>query len=81
MKDDTCSICGGAKTDTTTSFTVDYKLGVVIVRDVPAKACVQCGEEWIIDEVAGKLEKIVKVAKDQKQEIFDASFNNYLLAS
>ncbi len=79
--EDFCPICGGTKIDSKTSFTVDYKTGVVLVRDVPARVCTQCGEEWISDENAEKLEKIVKVAKQQKQEILVANFNEYSLAS
>ena len=80
-KEDICPICGGTKIESATSFTVDYKTGVVLVRDVPAIVCTQCGEEWISDEIAEKLEKIVKVAKQQKQEIFVANFSKYSLAS
>ncbi|MCB9220087.1 MAG: type II toxin-antitoxin system MqsA family antitoxin [Ignavibacteriales bacterium] len=81
MKKNICPICSGKKVESTTSFTVDYKVGVVLVRDVPAKVCTQCGEEWISDEVSENLEKIVSIAKNQKQEVFVASFSNYSLAS
>lgn len=81
MKENICPICHGVKIDSTTSFTVDYNSGVVVVRDVPAKVCMQCGEEWIQDEVASKLEEIVSIAKKQNQEIFIAKFSSYSLAS
>ena len=81
MKEDICPICGGEKIDSTTSFTVDYNSGVVVVRDVPAKVCMQCGEEWISDEIAAKLEEIVSISKKQNQEIFIAKFGSYSLAS
>jgi YgiT-type zinc finger domain-containing protein len=81
MKENLCPICGGIKNESTTSFTVDYKEGVVVVRDVPATVCLQCGEEWINDEAASKLEEIVTLAKRQKQEIFVTRFANYSLAS
>lgn len=81
MKEDICAICGGVKVHSTASFTVDYNTGVVLVRDVPAKVCMQCGEEWILDEIASKLEEIVSIAKKQNQEIFIAKFGNYSLAS
>ena len=81
MKNNICPICGGEKIDSTTSFTVDYNTGVVVVRDVPAKVCMQCGEEWLSDEIAAKLEKIVNIAKKQNQEIFVGKFDNYSLAS
>lgn len=81
MKEDVCPMCGGFKKESSTSFTVDYNYGVIVVREVPAMVCVQCGEEWIGDEVAAKLEKIVSVAKKQQQEIFIAKYNCYPLAS
>jgi YgiT-type zinc finger domain-containing protein len=81
MKEDICPMCGGIKNDSNTSFTVDFTTGVVVVRDVPAKVCNQCGEEWISDEIASKLEEIVSIAKKQNQEIFIAKFNSYSLAS
>ena len=81
MKEEICAICGGEKVDSTTSFTVDFNNGIVVVRDVPAKVCMQCGEEWISDEIASKLEGIVSIAKKQNQEIFVAKFGSYSLAS
>ena len=81
MKEEICAICGGEKVDSTTSFTVDFNNGVVVVRDVPAKVCMQCGEEWISDKIASKLEGIVSIAKKQNQEIFVAKFGSYSLAS
>lgn len=81
MKEDICPMCGGMKTESTTSFTVDFSTGVVVVRDVPVSVCLQCGEEWISDEVASKLEDIVSIAKKQNQEIFIAKYSSYSLAS
>ena len=52
----TCPICGGNKVKGTTTFTVDLGFGVVVVRNVPAMICEQCGEEWIGSETALKLE-------------------------
>ena len=41
------------------SFTVDLGFGVVVVRNVPALVCDQCGADWIADETAERLEKTV----------------------
>jgi YgiT-type zinc finger domain-containing protein len=46
-----------------TTFTVDIGSGVVVVRHVPARVCRQCGEDWIRDAVAERLERIVSEAK------------------
>jgi YgiT-type zinc finger domain-containing protein len=58
-----CPLCGGEKEPGTTTFTVDLKFWVVVVRDVPALVCSQCGEAWIEDPVAAKLEDIVADAR------------------
>ena len=47
-----CPVCGGRKEDGTTTYTVDSGEGVIVVRNVKAKICVQCGEEWIDNEIA-----------------------------
>ena len=45
---------------------VDLGFGVVVVRHVPALACVQCGETWLEDEVAGRLEEVVDDARSRQ---------------
>ncbi len=58
-----CPLCGGEKKSGTTTYSVDLGFGVVVVRDVPAKICNQCGEEWIEDRIAKELERIVDNAR------------------
>lgn len=60
-----CSACGGTLQQGETTTTVDFGTGVVVVRNVPATVCSQCGMEWIDDDVAAKIETIVKEAKDK----------------
>ncbi len=62
-KPEICPLCGGVKKDGSTTFTVDFGDGLVVVRQVPAKVCSQCGANWIIDEIAEKLEGIVADAR------------------
>ena len=59
----TCYACGGTMIQDETTVTVDFGSGVVVVRNVPATVCSQCGMEWIDDEAAAKIEVIVKEAK------------------
>jgi len=68
VKDNLCPICGGGLENGQTSFTVDYTSGLVVVREVPALVCSQCGESWIQDEIADKLENIVQEAKRNHRE-------------
>lgn len=60
-----CPLCGGEKQPGTTTFAVDLKSGVVVVREVPALVCTKCGDAWIEDRVATKLESIVSDARSK----------------
>ncbi|MBI3596705.1 MAG: type II toxin-antitoxin system MqsA family antitoxin [Nitrospirae bacterium] len=64
-----CPICGGRKVSGKTTFSVDLGFGVVIVRNVSATICDQCGEEWISPDVARKLEKLVEEARQKKLQV------------
>ncbi len=58
-----CPLCAGEKKPGTTTYSVDLRFGVVIVKNVPAKVCSQCGEEWIEQNIAKDLERIVQGAR------------------
>lgn len=59
----TCFFCKGQTVATTTKFIVDLGYCVVIVKNVPAQVCQQCGESSFSNEVAQRLEKIVEAVK------------------
>ena len=63
-----CPLCGGKIEEGTTTFTVDFGRGVVVVRHVPAEVCGQCGEAWIPDDIAEQLEKTVQTSKKQNRQ-------------
>jgi len=58
-----CFYCKGRTVETTTKFIVDLGNCVVIVKNVPARVCQQCGEASFSDDVAKQLEKIVEAVK------------------
>ena len=64
-----CPLCGGDKKEGHTTYSVDLGFGVVVVRDVPAKICSQCGEEWIGYQVTRRLEEIVNYARDKRPQL------------
>jgi YgiT-type zinc finger domain-containing protein len=64
-----CPLCGGEKKSGTTTFAVDLKFGVVVVREVPALVCAKCGDAWIEDPVAAKLETVVADAREKQAEV------------
>jgi len=64
-----CPLCGGQMESGTTTFTAELGFGVVVIRNVPARVCRQCGEAWIDDSVAGDLERHVNEAREQRQQV------------
>jgi len=70
----TCPDCGGQKRPGTTTFTVDLGFGVVVVRNVPALVCSQCGADWITDDIADRLESIVDDARKRHRQVEVTAF-------
>ena len=64
-----CPLCGGRKAAGRTTYTVDLGFGVVVVRNVPAMRCMQCGEEWIDNATSAELERITNEAKAKRHEV------------
>lgn len=64
-----CPLCGGNKKSGKTTYSVDLGSSVVVVRNVPAKICNQCGEVWIDSETAKKLESLSQEAKDKGTQV------------
>lgn len=67
-----CPLCGGSRKQGRTIFSVELGFGVVVVRDVPAVVCAQCGADWIEDRVAEQLESIVNEAR-QKHHLVEVT--------
>jgi YgiT-type zinc finger domain-containing protein len=69
-----CPICGGDKKKGLTTFTVELRSTLLVVRGVPADICTQCGEEWISSDVSKKLEKITNDVRKKKPDLEIISF-------
>jgi len=68
-KNNECPLCGGEKHPGETIFSVELGFGVVVVRHVPAMVCVQCGADWIEDDVVAQLEKHVDEARQKHSQV------------
>ncbi len=64
-----CPLCSGNMVAGVTTYSVDLGFGVVVVRDVPAMVCVQCGEDWIDSDIAKELERITDEAKRKRAQV------------
>lgn len=74
LKTQTCPDCGGQKQPGKTTFTVDLGFGVVVVRNVPALVCSQCGADWIADDIAERLESMVDDARKRHRQVEVTAF-------
>ena len=56
----TCFMCKGGVQEGFSTFTADMDGCIVVVKNVPSRVCGQCGEASYSNEVAERLQKIVK---------------------
>ncbi|MFH1738330.1 MAG: type II toxin-antitoxin system MqsA family antitoxin [bacterium] len=64
-----CPLCGGVKKPGKTTYSVDLGFSVIVVRNVSAQVCSQCGEEWIAPDTAEKLEQITEEARKSHHQV------------
>ena len=64
-----CFLCKGTLEEKTTNFMADVDNCYIIVKNVPSRFCSQCGEVSYSDEVAAKLERIVKAVRKAVSEV------------
>ncbi|MBQ0051660.1 MAG: type II toxin-antitoxin system MqsA family antitoxin [Treponema sp.] len=67
--DELCFMCKGQLEDGFTTFMTDLGTCIVIIKNVPAKICSQCGEVSYSDEVAKKIQKIINGLRDSITEV------------
>lgn len=71
-----CFFCKGKLADGTTTFMTEIDGCAVIIKNVPAKVCSQCGEASFTDEVAKKLEQIVDSLRTSITEVAIADYRH-----
>lgn len=72
-----CPLCGGDKKPGRTMFSADLGFGVVVVRDVPATVCSQCGADWIDDDTAERVGEVVNDAREKHHMVEVTSFGAF----
>ena len=71
-----CNAClSDDRIKTKTTFTVEYKDCIIVVKNVPCFECQKCGEIIFSDDVSAKLERLVEAAKKIVQEISVIDYN------
>ena len=54
-----CIMCKGNTSQTTHTYIQEFDNCIIIIKNVPAIVCSQCGEVYYSDDIAEKLEEIV----------------------
>ena len=64
-----CPLCGGGMDDgiTTVPFRIAEK--IVVIKNVPAEVCGDCGEAYMKSLVVGELEKILDRLEELHSEV------------
>ena len=65
----TCFYCKGKLEHKLVNHIVDLGETIIIIKDVPAEVCTQCGETSYSNDVAKHLEEIVDAMRQQHLKI------------
>ena len=68
-------MCKGETEKKLVNYLVDIDGTIIIIKQVPANVCVQCGERFFDDDVMENLEKIINEVKKVSMEISIVNYN------
>ena len=74
--DQTCAFCKGDLEEKTITYPTQYQGRLVVIENVPAEVCRQCGEILLRPEVVEKLQQIIwgKVPRQKTVEVDSYDF-------
>lgn len=64
-----CFKCEGKLIEKKVNYMVDLESTIIIIKEVPARVCTQCGEQYFDDETSENIEIIVNKLKDLSTEV------------
>ncbi|AJA47866.1 hypothetical protein CPAST_c17960 [Clostridium pasteurianum DSM 525 = ATCC 6013] len=70
-----CILCKANLVQGKVNHIVDLDGHIIIIKGVPANVCKQCGEYFIENDIALKLEKIIEEVIKNKAEIFVVNYS------
>jgi YgiT-type zinc finger domain-containing protein len=59
----------------TMTFTADLKAGLLVVRDVPATVCDQCGAQWLDNDASVKIDEYAKEMQTKGAQVEIVSYS------
>jgi len=70
-----CILCKANLVKGEANHIVDLKEGIIIIKNVPANICKQCGEYYLDTETALKVEALVREIRKTKTEVTIVNYN------
>ena len=70
-----CVLCKADLTKGRVNHIVDLGERIIIIKNVPANICEQCGEYYLDTKTALQLESMVDEIKKNKAEVFIVNYN------
>ena len=70
-----CVLCKADLTKGRVNHIVDFGEKIIIIKNVPASICEQCGEYYLDTKTAMELESMVDEIKKNKAEVFIVNYN------
>lgn len=64
-----CDICGGKRMQSLIDYSVFYQGKPIVVENVPAEVCQQCGEQYFEPETVRMLQSVVWSKRKPKRTI------------
>ena len=71
-----CGFCKGTLTEGKVNHIVDLGEGIIIIKDVPANVCKQCGEYYVGTPIALALESMVEEVKKNRAEVLIINYDD-----
>jgi YgiT-type zinc finger domain-containing protein len=66
MIPDRCSFCKGKLREGKAEFLAHAAGGVIVIKDVPAYVCEQCGEAYYTATISQKIDEVMQAAHQKK---------------
>ena len=71
-----CFKCKGELKEKKINYMVDLESSIIVIKEVPANVCSDCGEKYFDDEIAENIEKIVNQVKNFSAEVTVVNYQN-----
>jgi len=70
-----CKICNSIMNKGTINHVLDFDNHIIIIKNVPAIVCEQCGEYFLEHKIALRIESLVDTVNKNHAEIFVVNYD------